>query len=115
MIWSGLIVSSFLVAFAFAWALTGLLSSDSAARRAVNAIVAPPRWMWLLLALAAFIVPVLEYWLTAVSHGNALAGFFPWADAREYFLCGVQLLTGAEYLPQCGKRPFYPVFFADLL
>ncbi len=112
---SGLIISSSLVVFAFIWAFTARLPAGSLFRRTIEAVVKLPIPIWLMLGLAAFTLPVLEYWITAHSHGNALVGFLPWADATEYFHCSETFLLGAQSAEHCGKRPFYVAFFTDLL
>jgi hypothetical protein len=112
---SGLIISSCLVTFAFLWAFSCRLSSHSPLRSAVEKTVSVPSPVWLLLGIAAFSLPVLEYWFSARSHGNALAGFLPWVDATAYFHCSETFLLGAQSADHCGKRPFYIAFFTDLL
>lgn len=112
---SGLIISSCLISFAFIWAYTARLAASSPLQRTVHALVSAPIQIWLLLGVAAFALPVLEYWYSARSHGNALAGFLPWADATEYFHCSQTYLQGMPSADHCGKRPFYIAFFTDLL
>ncbi len=112
---SGLIISSCLVTFALIWAYTTRLPAGSPLRHAVQTFVSLPIQIWLLLGLAAFALPVLEYWFSAHSHGNALAGFLPWADATEYFHCSETYLQRMPSPDHCGKRPFYIAFFTDLL
>lgn len=67
------------------------------------------------MAAVAFTLPVFEYWITATSHPNALAGFLPWADATEYFFCSQTFLLNLPGPDHCGKRPFYLAFFSDIL
>lgn len=115
MVFSGLIISSCLVVFALVWAYTARLPSGAPLARTVQAIIKQPVQIWVLLGIAAFALPVLEYWFSARSHGNGLAGFLPWADATEYYHCSQTFLIGAPSVDHCGKRPFYVAFFADLL
>jgi hypothetical protein len=112
---SGLIISSCLISFAFIWAYTARLTSSSPLRRTVHALVSIPVQIWLLLGVAAFALPVLEYWYSARSHPNALAGFLPWADATEYFHCSETFLQRIPSADHCGKRSYYIAFFTDLL
>ena len=71
--------------------------------------------LYLILGIVLFALPIFEYWLTARSHPNALAGFLPWADATEYFFCAQAFLLNLPGADHCGKRPLYVAYFADLL
>ena len=112
---SDLIVSSGVIAFALLWAYSGRLSEESAVRQTVEKIVTLPAPFWIVVAVAAFVIPVFDYWITGRSHGNALGGFLPWNDAGGYFYCAEKFLLGINDVAECSRRPFYPVFFADLL
>ena len=115
MILSGLIVPSCLIVFALVWGFTSRLDNGAVAKRIVEKVVALPPWLWIAVGSAAFTIPVFEYWITAKSHGNALAGYLPWADATEYFQCAQTFLLGIDGPDHCGKRPYYIALFADLL
>ena len=84
-------------------------------RDVINRVMAFPVWVWWPIAALAFLIPVLEYWITGKSHPNGLAGFLPWADATEYFFCSQTFLLNLPGPDHCGKRPFYLAFFTDLL
>lgn len=70
---------------------------------------------WSIAGAVAFLLPILIYWLSARSHGNALAGFLPWNDASGYFACSESYLLGFDPSGICSRRPFYFAFFANLL
>ena len=115
MLLSGLTLPTCLLILALLQSYAPRLAEDAILRRVLNCIAATPVTVWLLLGTTAFVLPVLEYWITAKSHGNALAGFLPWADATEYFQCSQVFLLGLDGPAHCAKRPYYFAFFADLL
>jgi hypothetical protein len=93
----------------------GRLPANSRVRMGFERITSLPVTLWLLLGVAAFTIPLLEYWMSAFSHPNGLAGYLPWADAHEYINCSESFLLGSQSADNCGKRSFYFSFFADLL
>lgn len=115
MVTSGLIIPTLLMIMALLWLYARRLGSESYLRRTAAFVSGLPAPAWMLLGAIAFALPVLEYWVTARSHGNALAGYLPWADATEYFQCSEVFLLGLDGPAHCGKRPYYFTFFADLL
>lgn len=112
---SGLSIATSLVVFALLWAWSARLGRNSPLRRAITAIVSLPGWLWMAIGILAFALPVLEYWMTARSHANALAGIFPWADATEYYECAEAFLLGVQGSAHCTKRPLYTAAFSGLL
>lgn len=112
-VWFGLILASGLMAYAFGWALLQRHYPDSSARRAFDTVSRLPALFWLIAALAAFVLPLIAYWSSAHSHGNALAGLIPWNDAGLYYGCAQDILLGTSE-SGCGMRPFYVVMLAGL-
>lgn len=112
---SGYIVSATLILITILWAFAARYFGNPLSRRVLETVAAVPAIIWYLLGLAAFVLPVFEYWITAKSHGNALAGFLPWNDAAGYYFCAEKFLLGIENTPECGRRPFYAAFLANLL
>ena len=115
MVKSGLIIPTCLILYAIAWAFADSQKVSTLFGRVIRSAPILPQSAWVLLGITAFTFPVLEYWITAQSHGNALAGYIPWADATEYFHCAETHLLGTQSPPHCGKRPFYIAFLTGLL
>ncbi|HLF59409.1 MAG TPA: hypothetical protein VI732_07240 [Alphaproteobacteria bacterium] len=67
-----------------------------------------------LLTIAAFVLPVPAYWLSAHTHPNAIAGLLPWNDAMGYFTCSNQILTGVPIDIGCRMRPLYSGLLAGI-
>ena len=112
---SGSIVACCLILSVFAWLVAARAGTPAALARIQLCHSRIPVFVWIALGLSAFVVPILEYWITARSHANGLAGYLPWADATEYFFCSETFLLSLPSADHCGKRPFYVAFFADVL
>ncbi|MEM8971340.1 MAG: hypothetical protein AAGD43_04655, partial [Pseudomonadota bacterium] len=109
------VISFCLIAFSFLWIYALRPNTTPALRHTISRLTSLPNWVWWLVAAFAFMLPVVEYWITAISHPNALAGLLPWADATEYFFCSQGFLLNLPGPDHCGKRPFYLAFFSDIL
>ncbi len=109
------VIAFCLIAFSFVWIYSLRPHTAPVLRNTINRITALPGWVFWPLAAVSFTLPVFEYWITAISHPNALAGFLPWADATEYFFCSQTFLLNLPGPDHCGKRPFYLAFFSDIL
>lgn len=114
-IWFALIFTTILMACSLGWALLSRYASTSVASRYAEKIARLPSALWVIAGSAFFLLPVLAYWLSAHSHGNAIAGFLPWNDAAGYFGCAESYLLGSGTSSNCAKRPLYTALFTDLL
>ncbi len=114
-IWFGAAATSVLMACVLGWALLNRFVGESSLCRALDRWAPRGAMLSAVGGIVLFVTPVLAYWLSAHSHGNALAGFLPWNDATGYFQCSQGYLFGLDPSDQCRRRPFYPAFFAGLL